>query len=288
MPRNAFPSCRNIWLVVSCSKIAAIDQLFAFQFVSNLQDDSSNIRHSGRTVYDATAEYERMGVGTSNSNWRLTKINACFEYSPTYPSVIAVPSRISDTTLKHIGKFRSKSRIPALSYIHSNGITLTRSSQPMVGIKPTRSIQDEKLVEAIFTSADSLAYNLIIDARPLANALTQVAINGGGTESADHYHNCKIVYLGIENIHVMRESVNKLYECILYFIIASVTEFSRVGVERSGWLKHLKCLIDGAYTIVNSISFSKGHVLVHCRFFWGNQVMDGIALRNYLPWLRFV
>lgn len=227
-------------------------------------------------------------MGTSNSNWRLTKINACFEYSPTYPSVIAVPSRISDTTLKHIGKFRSKSRIPALSYIHSNGITLTRSSQPMVGIKPTRSIQDEKLVEAIFTSADSLAYNLIIDARPLANALTQVAINGGGTESADHYHNCKIVYLGIENIHVMRESVNKLYECILYFIIASVTEFSRVGVERSGWLKHLKCLIDGAYTIVNSISFSKGHVLVHCRFFWGNQVMDGIALRNYLPWLRFV
>lgn len=57
----------------------------------------------------------------------------------------------------------------------------------------------------------STAANLIIDARPMANAVGNVA-RGAGTENMDHYRNCKKTYVAIDNIHVMRDSLAKLSE----------------------------------------------------------------------------
>lgn len=95
----------------------------------------------------------------------------------------------------------------------------------MVGLKNARSIQDEKLIEAIFhshtqhstTSATvpssgvfgAKAANLIIDARPTTNAVAN-SVKGAGTENMEHYKDCKKAYLGIDNIHVMRESLRLL------------------------------------------------------------------------------
>lgn len=155
------------------------------------------------------------------------------QFCPTYPRVLVVPEKISDNVLRHTGKFRSKCRIPSLSYLHRTNnvchysrlscglslrrtlqVTITRSSQPMVGLNKNRSIQDEKLIEAIFQSGlvpPASGYsNLIIDARPTANALAQTAM-GAGTESAEIY-GAKVIFLGIENIHVVRDSMNKLMD----------------------------------------------------------------------------
>jgi myotubularin-related protein 6/7/8 len=92
----------------------------------------------------------------------------------------------------------------------------------LVGFKQARSIQDEKLIEAVFstnvptgpngeTVYGSTAANLIVDARPMANAVGNVA-RGAGTENMDHYRNCKKIYVAIDNIHVMRDSLAKLSE----------------------------------------------------------------------------
>lgn len=102
----------------------------------------------------------------------------------------------------------------------------------MVGItQGARSIQDEKLVEAIFSShsqhspsrppssydqATSQVYgaqatNIIIDARPTKNAYAN-SVKGAGTENMSFYRNCKKEYLGIDNIHVMRSSLNGIFE----------------------------------------------------------------------------
>lgn len=100
--------------------------------------------------------------------------------------------------------------------------TITRSSQPMVGFKQARSIQDEKLIEAAFASNvpvipegqvvyGSTAANLIVDARPMANAVSNVA-RGAGTENMENYRNCKKTYIAIDNIHVMRDSLAKMCE----------------------------------------------------------------------------
>jgi hypothetical protein len=159
-------------------------------------------------VYDIKQDAKRMGL---SEKWRISTINQDYQFSPTYPQFLIVPQRISDNTLKHIGKFRSKARIPALSYIHSNQCTITRSAQPMIGLKQNKNIQDEKLIEAIFNSTKVEKECLILDARPLTNAMAQTAM-GAGTESKSDYKNCDIVFLGIENIHVVRDSFTKLYD----------------------------------------------------------------------------
>ena len=92
----------------------------------------------------------------------------------------------------------------------------------MVGFKQARSIQDEKLIEATFASNvptspsgqvvyGSTAANLIVDARPMANAMGNVA-RGAGTENMENYKNCKKIYIAIDNIHVMRDSLAKMCE----------------------------------------------------------------------------
>ena len=92
----------------------------------------------------------------------------------------------------------------------------------MVGIQKKCSIQDEKLIQAIFESNlpvssngkiiyGSTAHNLIIDARPTANAMANTAM-GAGSENTEYYKNCIKKFKGIDNIHVMRESLTKIVE----------------------------------------------------------------------------
>ena len=92
----------------------------------------------------------------------------------------------------------------------------------MVGIQKKRSIQDEKLIQAIFESNlpvspngkiiyGSTPRNLIIDARPTANAMANTAM-GAGSENTDFYKNCEKKFKGIDNIHVMRDSLMKIVE----------------------------------------------------------------------------
>lgn len=122
-----------------------------------------------------------------------------------------MPAKISDVTLRYGAAYRSKARVPALVYVHRQNLgSITRSSQPLVGLRNARSIQDEKLVEAIFQSHahhstgasapggpvyGARAANLIIDARPTTNAMANVA-KGAGTESMERYKDCKKAYLG--------------------------------------------------------------------------------------------
>jgi len=84
--------------------------------------------------------------------WRISDINHDYSYSGTYPSILCVPRTVSDNMLKYGGTFRKKARIPALAYLHSNGGSVTRCSQPMVGVQGKRNPQDERLVSAIFSS----------------------------------------------------------------------------------------------------------------------------------------
>ncbi|KAJ3301525.1 hypothetical protein HDV03_000701 [Kappamyces sp. JEL0829] len=222
-------------------------------------------------VFDPREDFARMGVGKGNPNWRVSTLNEEYQFCSTYPALLGVPSRISDNTIRHIGKFRSKARIPSLSYIHKNNISITRSAQPMVGLGQARSIQDEKLVEAIFNShlglgkdVQAQALHLIIDARPLTNAMAQTAM-GAGTENESNYPGSKLVFLGIENIHVVRDSFNKLFDACVGFDSAPV---SKAALDKSGWLKHIKSIIDGAAMIITSVHDKNAHVLIHCSDGW--------------------
>ena len=243
--------------------------------------------------------------------------------------MLPIPKGISDNTLNYAGKYRSKARVPVLTYLHPvNNCSITRCSQPLVGVRGNRSIQDEKLLAAIFSTSQnerplsnispaSLSHesstsssqddpstthssfespnaeeledeviakarrdstdpkthiygaqqhNLIVDARPTMNAYAnQVA--GLGTENMDNYKFATKAYLGIDNIHVMRDSLNKVVEALKESDVTPLGP-SQDQLIRSGWLKHITGLLDGASLIARQVGLQHSHVLIHCSDGW--------------------
>lgn len=157
----------------------------------------------------------------------------------------------------------------------------------MVGITQNRSLQDERLVEAIFSSHiydqgthmkatvyGSTQSNLIVDARPTTNAMANHA-KGAGSENMEHYKNCKKVYLGIDNIHVMRESLRKVQAALrlpdekpTFDPSIPPSPIDELQLHRSQWLKHLSALLEGTRQIVQHVHVYSSHVLIHCSDGW--------------------
>ena len=109
-------------------------------------------------------------------------------------------------------------------------------------------------------------HNLIVDARPTVNALAMQAV-GLGSENMDHYRFATKVYLGIDNIHVMRDSLQKIIETIKD---SDLTPYApnREALASSKWLKHIGGLLDGAGIIARQVGLQHSHVLVHCSDGW--------------------
>ena len=206
-----------------------------------------------------------------------------------------------------------------------NNCSITRCAQPLVGIKGNRSIQDEKLLSAIFATTSTEAndpeptsrprspqslrsdeeniphsdplptdvealedemisktgseersdeprvygaqqHNLIVDARPTVNALAMQAV-GLGSENMDNYRFATKVYLGIDNIHVMRDSLNKVIDSLKESDVTPLAP-SREALATSKWLKHINGLLDGASIIARQVALQHSHVLIHCSDGW--------------------
>ncbi|OUM65413.1 hypothetical protein PIROE2DRAFT_41713, partial [Piromyces sp. E2] len=245
--------------------ITSVESHYAF-FYKPIKDFTST---NGWSLYDPIKEYKRLGVGEPGNEWRITAVNKNYTFSRTYPQKLFVPASITDNVLNYAVKFRSKGRIPVLSYIHrKNGMSITRSSQPMVGIKQNRSMQDEKLVEEIFATSSKNKSpnfkNLIVDARSSTNAMANIAM-GAGYENVEHYKGSRLEYLKIENIHVVRDSLNKLIEVSRN---SNSGFISKSDIEKTGWLKHIHTLLEGSLLIIKTIDLYNSHVLVHCSDGW--------------------
>ncbi|KAG8008341.1 Myotubularin-related protein 2 [Nibea albiflora] len=231
-------------------------QIFAFEYGQVFPEN-------GWKVYDAVAEYKRQGI--PNESWRITKVNDHYEVCDTYPSTLAVPVNIPDEELKRVAAFRAKGRIPVLSWIHPESqATVTRCSQPMVGVNGKRSKEDEKYLQAIM-DANAQSHKLFIfDARPSVNAAAN-KMKGGGYESEDAYQNAELVFLDIHNIHVMRESLRKLKD-VVYPNIEDSHWLS--NLESTHWLEHIKLILAGALRIADKVESGKTSVVVHCSDGW--------------------
>lgn len=62
---------------ISQCHLASVDQLYAYSY----QPQPSYTSNNGWKIYDPLHEYERMGVGTKNDNWRFTTINRDYTVS---------------------------------------------------------------------------------------------------------------------------------------------------------------------------------------------------------------
>lgn len=116
----------------------------------------------GWKAYSAEKEYERLGIPQSRL-WKLVDINADYKYSETYPRIVsevvsvtskccllfqfAIPTASFEKGkpfLKKLAEYRSKERIPVLSWINQTTLaSITRSSQPLTGLSSRKSSEDE-------------------------------------------------------------------------------------------------------------------------------------------------
>ncbi|KAI0419973.1 protein-tyrosine phosphatase-like protein [Xylaria grammica] len=344
-------------------RLGSIEKLYAFSY----QPLKTEKPFNGWHLYDPRAEFRRQGISTKSVDrgWRVSLINKDYNFSPTYPGLLVVPSKISDNVIKYAGPYRSRARIPVLSYLHSlNNCSITRSSQPLVGFRGNRSIQDEKLVGACFSASATVEFNgleaptldtaepspsssqfdirgsslegeatdterledelntgiernddsqtgkriygaqqhnLIVDARPTINALAMQVV-GKGSENMEYYPFAKKAYLNIDNIHVMRESLNTVIEAIKDGDISKLPP-NRELLIKSNWLKHIRGVLDGSALIARQVGINHSHVLIHCSDGWDRtsqlsalsqlmldpfyRTIDGFIILIEKDWLSF-
>ncbi|XP_064390000.1 myotubularin-related protein 2-like [Halichondria panicea] len=231
--------------------------VFAFNFTEEFSDN-------GWLVYNAEAELKRLGVGKEDVPWRISTVNQDFKLCETYPQLIGVPLATSDEDLKAVASFRSKGRIPVLSWLHPvTHASITRCSQPLVGAATKRSTEDETYFDTIY-KANNAKKLYIMDARPKINAVANLTV-GGGWEYDTNYPNTEFSFLDIGNIHVMREGLRKLQD-ICYPDVDDQRWFS--SLEATHWLDYIKDVLGGAVRVAEVIEKQKSSVLVHCSDGW--------------------
>ncbi|XP_076446061.1 phosphatidylinositol-3,5-bisphosphate 3-phosphatase MTMR8-like isoform X2 [Babylonia areolata] len=251
--------CQDLYVsLLELSKPNSLESLYAFHFTAAEEWNQS----LGWNFFDIQSEYLRMGV--PSALWTLTNLNKNYELCDTYPSLLYVPSSASTPVLVGSSKFRSRGRLPALSYIHrENQASITRCSQPLAGFS-ARCVEDEQMLQAVLKANPKSHFMYVVDTRPKINAVFNMA-QGKGYESETFYSNIKFQFLGIENIHVMRNSLQKLVE-VCELKNPSMSAFL-LGLEGSGWLKHISAILETSVFIANAITEGIS-VLVHCSDGW--------------------
>ncbi|GAB2226295.1 hypothetical protein Droror1_Dr00022097 [Drosera rotundifolia] len=262
-------------------KVRLLDEYFRLLGISSMYHASDDMIEEGSFTF-------------SNGRWRISGVNSNYGLCATYPFALMFPKFFTDDEVCQASTFRSSRRLPVISWCHpATGAVLARSSQPLVGlVMNMRSNTDEKLVAALCSqlldSQESQRKLYIVDARPRKNALANGAF-GGGSESASNYLQSEVVFLGINNIHVMRDSMVRLREYLDAHGTTSsdgTSSFLRQGgwswgggnvsgmsasvstLGDTGWLTHVHCVLAGSSWIAARIAKESASVLVHCTDGW--------------------
>lgn len=146
------------------------------------------------------------------------------------------------------------------------------SSQMLTDLTNTEELEDEMLESFRGDPEErpqiygAQQHNLIVDARPTVNAFAMQAV-GLGSENMDNYKFATKAYLGIDNIHVMRDSLNKVVDALKDSDVTPLGP-NRDQLARSGWLKHIAGILDGAGLIARQVGLQHSHVLIHCSDGW--------------------
>ncbi|XP_016415464.1 myotubularin-related protein 4-like, partial [Sinocyclocheilus rhinocerous] len=266
-------------------------------------------------------EVKRMGFDMQNA-WRVSDINNNYKLCSSYPQKLLVPVWITDKELESVASFRSWKRIPVVVYRHQrNGAVIARCSQPEISWWGWRNTEDEYLVTSIakacqldagpracrtrgdgpdssdsdFDSsltgcptpdASSAAQKLLIlDARSYTAAVANRA-KGGGCECEEYYPNCEVMFMGMANIHSIRNSFQSL-KAVCSQIPDPGNWLS--ALESTHWLQHLSVMLKAASLVCSAVEREGRPVLVHCSDGW-DRTPQIVALAKILldPFYRTI
>ncbi|XP_077332108.1 phosphatidylinositol-3,5-bisphosphate 3-phosphatase MTMR8 isoform X2 [Lithobates pipiens] len=248
--------CHEVYTsLLKLSQPVKYEELYAFSY--NPKSDQEE-RLMDWKLIDLKMEYTRMGI--PNDYWVFSDLNEDFKICSTYPTCLVVPKEASEATIIGSSKFRSRERFPVLSYYYKeNNAAICRCSQPLSGFS-TRCVEDEKMLDIISKANPGSPFMYVVDTRPKLNAMANRAA-GKGYENEDNYPNIRFQFIGIENIHVMRGSLQKLLEACEQKN-PSMSSFLTI-LENSGWLRHIKAVMDAsvflAKVLIEKEWISLGH-----------------------------
>ncbi|XP_061105771.1 myotubularin-related protein 4 isoform X2 [Conger conger] len=265
-------------------------------------------------------EVLRMGFDMQNA-WRVSDINSNYRLCSSYPQKLLVPVWITDKELESVGSFRSWKRIPVVVYRHQrNGAVIARCSQPEISWWGWRNKEDEYLVTSIakaclldpgtrsicrprgegadnsdsdfdssLTVCPSPEANgspqklLILDARSYTAAVANRA-KGGGCECEEYYPNCEVMFMGMANIHSIRNSFQSLRA-----VCSQIPDPGNwlSALESTRWLQHLSVMLKAATLVCSAVEREGRPVLVHCSDGW-DRTPQIVALAKVLldPYYR--
>jgi myotubularin-related protein 6/7/8 len=137
-----------------------IQSLYCFQYTSSSEE---LVKTAGWDFFKLENEFKRMKV--PNDEWQLTLMNKDYVLCDTYPSQLFVPNAADKTVLLGSSRFRSKGRLPALTYLHPNKASICRCSQPLSGFS-ARCMEDEQMLQEIRKTNPNSSILYVVDTRP--------------------------------------------------------------------------------------------------------------------------
>uniref|UniRef100_A0A7E4W118 phosphatidylinositol-3,5-bisphosphate 3-phosphatase n=1 Tax=Panagrellus redivivus TaxID=6233 RepID=A0A7E4W118_PANRE len=273
--------CQELYETLqACTKLLNINDCFAFSRRTTINSKKPDGTEEWSRL-DWDREFQRQGVGEI---WKKSDFNHAYNRCDTYPEDLWFPEKASTAMLLGSSKFRSRSRLPALTYYNrSNKAALVRCAQPLTGFS-ARCEEDEILMNLIYEANGSGKPLFLVDTRPRVNAMVN-KVQGKGFEDVRNYTNMQFHFFDIENIHVMRSSQNKLVDACSKAL--PVSEYLKI-IDSSGWLKHLRCLLECAKFIADALSQGISCV-VHCSDGW-DRTSQTVSLSQILldPFYRTI
>ena len=261
---------QNLSRLLSNLETPLFSQL-AFQYNKNNPLYKKPNFEDGWNLYNAEKEYQRMGLTEityaqgQNKLFRKTSLNENYLLCSTYPTFLITVAAINDNDLREAAQFRTKQRLPVLSYYYYNSRgTIWRSSQPKTGISGNRSVFDEELLNKIIEIGNSKKL-YIYDCRPYLAAMAN-KLKGAGYENVETYKNAELFFCEIDNIHTARNSLTKIYNMLknnnFYMNKKFLSNF-----EATGWPNFIYWIINASMNVATAVKNGYS-VLIHCSDGW--------------------
>ena len=214
---------------------------------------------NGWEIYNFDKEFKRQNVDFKYTYDIIDNSN--FLFCSTYPEKIIVPN-MAKKDLEKCAFFRTKKRIPTLTYRHKNEFCIWRSSQTKSGFMG----KNEKDVVFLTKISERSKKLIVYDARPKLNAMAN-KFKGAGYENTNNYPNInmEVIFCGIPNIHAVRSSFEKMFSTISY---NNINEYSVIAnLPNTFWYETIILILKSGFQIYNSIN-DKYTVLIHCSDGW--------------------
>jgi hypothetical protein len=195
----------------------------------------------------------------------------------TYPEYLMIPLAMKRSHIESVSEFRSKERIPALSYHWANKRSnLWRGSQCKPGISNSRNTADEFMIAlmhntSVYKSIDEMLTSNargkirdvhLYDARDKLAAFGNM-LSGKGSENPSYYKNCDISFNNIPNMHTIQASFVRLSSGIKNLEGGTAHE----KIYKGDWLENIALILQLTKKIVDSMNQGIS-AFVHCSDGW--------------------